>query len=541
MDHSLSWRFAAVAAMVLLGLGASLGGCVGGGTPGGGATGEPARPNILIIYTDDVGFADVSAYGSSPLPTPHLDALAENGIRFTRGHAASATCTPSRFAILTGRYPFRNERAEILSGDAPLLIEPGSLTLASHLAEAGYHTAVIGKWHLGLGEGDVDWNADVKPGPLEIGFDHSYLLPATGDRVPCVYLDGHRVVNLDPSDPLRVSYRQKIGDWPTGTERPDLLRYPADPQHSGTIVNSVSRIGWQHGGTSALWDDEAMMDHFTGLAIDYIEEQTTTDEPWFLFFNLHQIHVPRMPNERFLGKSGLGLRGDAMLEVDDSVGQLVDALDRLGIREDTLIIFTSDNGPVMDDGYSDGVLDDSVSHDPSGIYRGGKYTLWEGGTRVPFIVSWPGSVNPGVSDAMVGQVDFLATLAAVAGSPLDPALNRQIDSRDLSRTLLGQSDDGRAVMVTQGIGGNALHAGDWKYIAANPARRNFARHWSVRKHEEPNNPLRSEPAGPGEYLFNLAEDPGETRNLASERPDKAAELRALLDRILADPAASDAP
>jgi arylsulfatase A-like enzyme len=539
MGQSFSWRSAAVAALVLLGLGMGLSGCSGVGERASGSGRE--RPNILIIYTDDVGFADVSAYGGTALPTPEIDALAASGRRFTRGHAASATCTPSRFAILTGRYPFRNERAEILPGDAPLLIEPGSLTLASHLADAGYDTAVIGKWHLGLGEGDVDWNGEVKPGPLEIGFDHSYLLPATGDRVPCVYLDGHRVVNLDPSDPLRVSYERKIGDWPTGTERPDLLRYPADPQHSGTIVNGVSRIGWQHGGASALWDDETMMDHFTDLAVEYIEERSKGDDPWFLFFNLHQIHVPRIPHERFIRKSGLGLRGDAMLEVDYSVGQLVDALDRLGIREDTIVIFSSDNGPVMDDGYSDGVLEDSASHDPSGVYRGGKYTLWEGGTRVPFIVSWPGVVEPGVTDAMVGQVDFLATLGAIARAPLDPSLNGQLDSRDLSGAFLGKTDDGRSLMVTQGVGGNALHAGEWKYIPGNRARRNFARHWSVLKHAEPNNPLRSEPAGTGEYLFYLAEDPGETRNLASERPVKAAELRGLLERIVADPAAGDAP
>lgn len=540
MIHLISWRFAAVAVPMLLALGAGLG-CSGTGGMAKAPADARVRPNILVIYTDDVGFADVSSYGGSAPATPQIDALARDGLRFTRAHAASATCTPSRFAILTGRYPFRNERAQILPGDAPLLIEPGSLTLASHLTDAGYDTAVIGKWHLGLGEGDVDWNADVKPGPLEIGFEHSYLLPATGDRVPCVYLDGHRVVNLDPSDPLRVSYEQKIGDWPTGTERPDLLRYPADPQHSGTIVNSVSRIGWQHGGTAALWDDETMMDHFTGLAIDYIEERRGADKPWFLFFNLHQVHVPRIPHERFVGKSGLGLRGDALLEMDYSVGRLISALDRLGLREDTLVIFSSDNGPVMDDGYSDGVLEDSASHDASGIYRGGKYTLWEGGTRVPFIVNWPGTVSPGVSDAMIGQVDFLATLAAVAGSPLDPALSGQIDSRDLSPAMLGQTHAGREVMVTQGVAGNALHAGHWKYIAANRNRRNFARHWSVLKHAEPNNPLRSEPAGPGEYLFNLAEDPGETRNVASEQPERAAQLRTLLERILADPAAGDAP
>jgi len=505
----------------------------------GPAQARDEKPNILIIYTDDVGYADVGCYGvGEQLETTEIDALAASGRRFTRAHAASATCTPSRFSLLTGRYPFRNERAEILPGDAPLLIEPGSLTVASHLAQAGYHTAVIGKWHLGLGEGNVDWNTEVKPGPLEIGFDRSYLLPATGDRVPCVYLDGHRVENLDPDDPITVSYKEKVGDWPTGTENPELLRYPADPQHSNTIVNGVSRIGWQHGGESALWVDEEMVDRFTAKAVDYIEERERTDGPWFLFFNLHQVHVPRLPNERFIGKSGLGLRGDAMLEADWSVGQLIATLDRLGIREDTLVIFSSDNGPVMDDGYSDSVLEDSAEHDASGPYRGGKYTMWEGGTRVPFIVSWPGVAEPGVSDALVGQIDFLATFAALAGAPLAPETLAHIDSRDMSDTYLGRDDNGRSILITQGVGGLALHRGDWKYVNANRARRNFQRHWSVLKHIEPDNPLSSDPIGPGDYLFNLADDPGETRNLASKETEIAAELNGLLESIVNDPRAA---
>lgn len=505
----------------------------------GSSPAKPERPNVLVIYLDDVGFADVSAYGGD-LSTPRIDDLAASGVRFTRAHAASATCTPSRYSLLTGRYPFRNERAEILPGDAPLLIEPGSLTVASHLASAGYHTAVIGKWHLGLGEGNVDWNAAVKPGPLEIGFDESYLLPATNDRVPCVYLDGHYVENLDPSDPLTVSYKDKIGDWSTGTERPDLLRYPADPQHSGTIINNVSRIGWQHGGTSALWTDEEMVDRFTARAVDYIEQRSTTDDPWFLFFNLHNIHVPRLPHPRFVGTSGLGLRGDAMVEADWSIGELIDTLERLGVREDTLVILSSDNGPVMDDGYTDGVLTDSISHDGSGVYRGGKYTLWEGGTRVPMITSWPDTIEPGVSDALVSQLDFLATAAALAEAPLGPPEEHQLDSRDMSAAWLGESREGRDVLITQGVGGLGLHVGSMKYIAPDRARRNFARHWSVEKHDDPGNPLGSAPAGPRAYLFDLDADEGETRNLADDNPDIANEMQQRLDAILADPAHPEA-
>ena len=511
----------------------------------GAAPDRDPRPNVLVIYLDDVGFNDVSAYGGGALKTPRIDELAASGQRFIRGHAASATCTPSRFSLLTGRYPFRNERAEILPGDAPLLIEPGSLTVASHLASVGYHTAVIGKWHLGLGEGGVDWNADVKPGPLEIGFDHSYLLPSTNDRVPTVYLDGHRVENLDPSDPITVSYREPDGDWPrdewpTGIERPDLLRYGADRQHSGTIINGVSRIGWQHGGTSALWIDEEMTDRFTERAVDYMAERTETGEPWFLFFNLHNIHVPRLPHPRFVGQSGLGLRGDAMLEADWSIGELIDALDRLGIRDDTLVVLSSDNGPVMDDGYADGALKDNADHDGSGVYRGGKYTLWEGGTRVPFIVSWPGTIEAGVSDALVSQIDFLAVAAALADAPLGKPEETALDTRDMTEAWFGRDPRGRDVLITQGVGGLGLHVGNMKFIAPDRARRNFNRHWSVLKHAEPGNPLRSAPANPNAHLFDLSGDPGEARNLAPDRPGEVVEMQRLLDAILEDPAHPEA-
>lgn len=524
--------FERVVALACVSMLLAIGGC------SAGEAGAP-RPNILVIYLDDVGFGDVSAYGAGELETPRIDELAASGRVFMQAHAAAATCTPSRYAILTGRYPFRNERAEILAGDAPLLIEPGSLTIASHLASAGYRTSVIGKWHLGLGEGDVDWNGEVKPGPLEIGFDESYLLPATNDRVPCVYLDGHTVENLDPADPITISYSEPVGDWPTGTDNPGLLRYPADPQHSGTIVNGVSRIGWQHGGASALWKDEELVDRFTARAIESIERWEQADEPWFLFFNLHDVHVPRMPNERFVGKSGLGLRGDTMLEADWSVGSLMDALDRLGIREDTLVVLSSDNGPVMDDGYADGALAENGTHDPSGVYRGGKYTLWQGGTRVPFIASWPGTIEAGVSDALVTQVDLFATAAGLAGAPLPESERARVDSRDMTATLVGETDDGRRALVTQGVGGVTLQVGSMKYVAPNRARRWFNNHWSVEKHRGAGHPLASPVAKETAYLFDLENDPGETRNLAAEKPAEVEQMQLLLDSIVADPSAGD--
>ncbi|MEN1704408.1 MAG: sulfatase-like hydrolase/transferase [Planctomycetota bacterium] len=490
------------------------------------------KPNILIIYTDDIGFADVSAYGG-PISTPNIDVLARSGRRFTRSHAAAATCTPSRYALLTGKYPVRNTRAEILPGDAPLLIEPGSYTMPEHFASAGYSTAVIGKWHLGLGEGDVNWNGSIRPGPLEIGFTKSFLLPATNDRVPCVYLDGHTVVGRDDADPITVSYAGKVGDWPTGTENPEMLRYPGDPEHSGTIVNGISRIGWQHGGEAALWVDEEMTDVFTERAIAHIESREAADEPWFLFFSLHQPHVPRLPNQRFIGTSGHGLRGDAIVEADWSVGQLMDAINRLGISEDTIVVLSSDNGPVMDDGYADGALQNRGTHDPSGPYRGGKYTLWEGDTRVPFIMSWPGRVQTGVSDELFGQVDLMASLAALAGVPLNDTQLADLDTVDVSGTLTGGATTAeRSHLVTQGVAGLAIQDDRWKYIPASDARRNFGRHWTVLKHIEPNNPLKSPAVNQQAYLFDLQADPGETSNVIAEHPEIAQRLdRALVDLL----------
>lgn len=502
-----------------------------------GTADTTARPNILIIYTDDVGIGDISCYDAGSIDTPNIDRLAASGRRFTRAYATAATCTPSRFSLLTGKYAFRNDRAEILDGDAPLLIEPGSLTLPSHLDDAGYHTAVIGKWHLGLGEGDVDWNGKVSPGPLEIGFDESYLLPATNDRVPCVYLDGHHVENLDPSDPISVSYRENIGDRPTGTQRPDLLRYPADPQHSGSIINGVSRIGYMAGGHAAEWVDEELTDRFTERAIEFIERRERDDPntPWMIYFASQQPHVPIVTHPRFAGKSGHGPRGDAILEIDWSVGELLNTLDHLGIRDETLVIFSSDNGPVLTDGYEDGSLEANGDHTPSGPYRGGKYLLWDGGTRLPFIASWPGSVSPGVSDALISQVDLLATLANIAGSPVNPDAARSLDSRDITAALLGKTDRARTSLLTQGAGGVSIRFDHWKYIPAgsqSPA-------WAISKHNAPNNVLNSPPIGRGPLLFNLRQDPGERTNLVAEHPERASELADMLERFIADPWASN--
>jgi hypothetical protein len=263
--------------------------------------------NIVLIYADDIGYGDVGCYGAKAVKTPHTDRLAREGLRFTDGHAPSATCTPSRYALLTGEYAWRQKGTGILPGDARLIIEPGRTTLASQLRKAGYRTTVVGKWHLGLGNGNVDWNGEIKPGPLEVGFDEAFLIPATGDRVPCVYVENHRVVGLNPNDPIRVSFGQRIGNDPIGAERPELLKMKYSHGHDRTIVNGISRIGYMSGGQAARWVDEDMADVITQRAVQFIERHR--EQPFFLFFSTHDIHVPRVPHPRFVGKSGLGPRG----------------------------------------------------------------------------------------------------------------------------------------------------------------------------------------------------------------------------------------
>jgi arylsulfatase A-like enzyme len=276
---------------------------------------EPAtRPNILLLYADDLGYGDVGCYGATRIKTPNIDKLAAQGLRFTDAHAASATCTPSRYAMLTGEYAWRKPGTGVLPGDAAMIIQPGRTTLPSILKNAGYTTGAVGKWHLGLGKGDIDWNAAITPGPLEIGFDYSFLMAATGDRVPCVYVENHNVVGLDFADPIKVSYRSKIGSDPTGEENPDLLKVHPSHGHNQTIVNGISRIGYMSGGKAARWKDEDMADVYTQRAIAFLER--SKDKPFFLYFGSHDPHVPRVPHPRFAGTSGCGVRGDVIQQLD---------------------------------------------------------------------------------------------------------------------------------------------------------------------------------------------------------------------------------
>lgn len=475
------------------------------------------KTNVVIIYIDDLGFGDVSCYGATEISTPNIDKLASDGLLFTNGHCSSATCTPSRYSMLTGEYAWRKEGTGIARGDAPMIIKPGRTTLATIFKNAGYTTGVVGKWHLGLGPqgGKADWNGEVKPGPLEIGFDYSFLIPATGDRVPCVFIEDYKVVNLDPNDPIQVSFDGKVGDEPTGKENPELLKMHPSHGHDNTIVNGISRIGFMAGGKSARWVDEDIADVITGKAVDFIEENK--DKPFFLYFSTHDIHVPRVPNRRFVGKSGMGPRGDAILQMDWSTGQIMAALEENGLGDNTIVIFTSDNGPVVDDGYKDEAVEKLGSHKPAGPLRGGKYSAFDAGTRVPFIVWWPGQVKPGTSDALVGQVDFLASFAAFTGQ--DIAEDVGPDSFNSLKTLLGESKKGRPYLIEH-AGALSIIKDNWKYIEPNNKPR-LSNKWV-------NIELGNDTVP---QLYNLDLDIGEKNNVALEHPELVKELAGLLQKV----------
>ena len=488
---------------------------VAGGCAPRGAPAAARPPNIVLIYTDDLGWGDVGAYGSTAVPTPSIDRLAREGVRFTHAHSTSATCTPSRYSLLTGEYAWRRPGTGIATGDAAALIEPGRTTLPSVLRDAGYATGVVGKWHLGLGpQGGPDWNGEIRPGPLDVGFDYAFLLPATGDRVPTVWVENRRVVGLDPADPIRVSFATPIPGEPTGRERPELLKLRPSHGHDQTIVNGISRIGYMSGGRAARWVDEEIADVITRRAVSFVER--SRERPFFLYFSTHDIHVPRVAAPRFAGRTPYGPRGDVIAQLDWSVGEIVAALERAGVADNTLVIFTSDNGAVVDDGYRDQAVERLGSHRPNGPFRGGKYSAFEGGTRVPFIVWAPGLAGRGVSDALVSQVDLFASLAALAGAPL-PAVP---DSRNALPALLGRDRRGRPHLVEQAANGAlSLVRGRWKYIEP---------HAGARVNQNTSIELGNEMAP---QLYDLESDPGETRNLAAERPGETSELAALLERV----------
>lgn len=474
-----------------------------------GATKE--KPNVIFIVADDLGYGDLSCYGEKTINTPNVDRLASMGVRFTDAHSVAATSTPSRYSLFTGCYSWRRNDTGIAPGDAGMIIRPEQITVTDMFKTAGYTTGAIGKWHLGLGDktGTQDWNGNITPGPQDLGFDYSYLMAATADRVPCVWIENQRVANYDPEHPIYVSYKKNFPGEPTGKDNPELLtKLHPSHGHNMSIVNGISRIGYMKGGGKALWKDEDIADTIAAKAVQFIERES--DKPFFLYVGTNDVHVPRYPNERFQGKSGMGLRGDAILQFDWTVGRIMDVLERKGLMDNTLIVLTSDNGPVIDDGYKDQAKELLGAHRPWSIYRGTKYSIYEAGTRVPFIVTWAKNMKPGVSKALVSHIDLFASMASLVN--VDIPKGAAGDSSDQLKSLLGKDKKGREYVI-EVASQLAVTTGDWKYIMPSKHRRNVSRGIL-----------------PEAQLYNLKKDIAETTNIIDKYPDKAKELKAIIDK-----------
>ena len=471
-------------------------------------TEDEQRPNVLLIVADDLGMGDLGAYGATEIRTPNIDSLAENGIRFTDGYATSATSTPSRYAMFTGLYPWRNADAKILPGDAPLLIPTDIPTMPKMFQAAGYNTAAIGKWHLGMGDGNTDWNKEIVPSANTVGFDNTCLIAATNDRVPTVYVKNGFVEGLDPEDPIYVSYKKNFEGEPTALSNPELMKMKWDHGHNNSVVNGIPRIGFMKGGQKARWVDEDMAYYFVGQVKSFIDAQSA-DKPFFLYYGLHQPHVPRAPHQRFVGSTNLGPRGDAVVEADWCVGEVLSYLDGKGLLDNTLVIFTSDNGPVINDGYCDDAVERLGSHDPKNGTRGGKYSLYDGGTHIPLIVYWKGRIAPMVSDALVSQLDFFASLGSLIGGEVPEG----IDSENHLDAFLGKTEAGRDDIVQEAQGRVSYRSGKYALI---PPYKGPQR--NITQNELGNLPQWG--------LFDLSTDRGQQNDIAGENPELVDSLRA---------------
>ena len=484
------------------------------------AQAQNERPNVIMIVADDLGYGDLSCYGATRVATPNVDSVASTGVRFTDAHACASTSTPSRYSLLTGEYCFRRPGTDIATGDAGMIIRPEQYTLADMFRSRGYRTAAIGKWHLGLGSetGKQNWNKKLDVGLDAIGFDYYYIMAATADRVPCVYIENGEVVNYDASAPISVSYSQNFAGQPTGASNPELLtKLKSSHGHNQAIVNGIGRIGYMKGGGKALWRDEDIADSIIVSATRFIEQNK--DEPFFMYLCTNDVHVPRMPNERFRGKSPMGLRGEAILQFDYTIGKVTSALKELGLSDNTLLIITSDNGPVLDDGYQDQAVELAGDHKPGGPWRGGKYSAFEAGTAVPFIVSWAGHTPKGkVSNALVSHIDYMATLGALIGA--ERPLNAGNDSQNHLSTWLGQDDEPRP------------------YVAAMAQNRTLTLRTAQYKYIEPSNggALQGDTKIETGYnsspqLYDISSNQGETNNVYNTRPTAARQLSTLLAQL----------
>jgi arylsulfatase A-like enzyme len=451
------------------------------------------QPNIVVILADDLGYGDPGCYNrDSRIPTPNIDRLAAQGMRFTDAHTPSSVCTPTRYGLLTGRYCWRTSlKRGVLQGYSPLLIEPGRMTVASLLKQHGYRTGCIGKWHLGLGTAkQTDYGQPLKPGPGSVGFDYFFGIPASLDMPPYVFVENDRVT---------AAPTEKIGD------------------------SAMRRTGgngfWRGGAIAPGFTHEGVLPRLTEKAVEFLGQQSR-EQPFFLYLPLTAPHMPWMPTKEFRGKSGADWYGDFVVQVDATVGRVLKALDDGKLADNTLVIFTSDNGAHW--------LPEDIKkwgHRANGNLRGQKSDLWEGGHRVPFLVRWPGKVKPGrTSSDLVCLTDLLATTAAILGARLPADAGE--DSYNLLPVLLDEKRDRpvrEAIVHHSGDGTFAIRQGAWKLAMA------LGSHgFSLPRDIKP------EPGGPRGQLYNLADDPQEQNNLWLQKPDMVKRLTELLEKYQAD-------
>ena len=470
----------------------------------------PAHPHIVIIFVDDMGYGDVGVYNSeSKIPTPHIDGLAREGIRFMDAHAPGALCHPSRYGLLTGRYPFRTDTS--VWPNEPV-IEEGRMTIASLLKSQGYRTAMVGKWHLGFDESQAtdgtsvsgqdantraayrqyDVNLPLPGGPFDRGFDSFFGIRASTDIPPYFYIRDDRVVN-PPTD--RV-----------------------DDNFSGGIWTDIQGAFWREGGIAPDLELIDVLPRFTEESIKVIRDHAATapEQPLLLYIALPAPHTPWLPTEPFEGISGAGMYGDFMAMVDSKVGDILSVLEQSGMAEETLVIFTSDNGPVWYDKDTE-----KFDHDSMGGLRGMKGDAYEGGHRMPFIVRWPGVVEPGsVTNETISFTDMLATFADITGT--DVPENAGEDSFSILPVLTGSQPEAEAirppVVVTVGRGMRSIQDRTWKLIDGLGSGG-----FTPPAYIEPG------PGDPEGQLYNLDEDLAETNNLWHEYPEIVDRLKKLLE------------
>jgi arylsulfatase A len=451
----------------------------------------PTPPNVIIILADDLGYGSVGCYGAKPeqVRTPHIDRLAAEGRRFTDAHTPGSVCSPTRYALITGRYCWRLSRNGVFGTHDPLKIETTRPTIGSLFTQAGYRTAVVGKWHLGLGATNpTDYTKPLIPGPREIGFGYDLLVPQNHGDTTNVFIENGQVAGLR-SATLTPGPINTYGKPTVGLDAPQRV----DEETNGVLADKA--VAW--------------------LA------KSTPSQPFFLYFAPVAVHNPITPSVANRGKSGCGPYGDFLMDLDDSVGRVLAEVERQGQSKNTIVVFTSDNGGELESGKKDSpqVAAARAGLPINGPWRGGKHGVFEGGFRVPYLVRWPARIAPGSTSAQtINLVDTLATLAAIIGAPLPAVEQGAEDSVDVSSAWLGTSESAprRAMITVSEDGVFAIRRGTWKWIEGIPVAKVGAKHPRAEEHRP--------------RLVDLAQDPGETGDLSALHPQVVEELKALLEQ-----------